>query len=343
MKRFLLLLFCFSIAVISCTKDEDIKSTAYETGTFIVNEGPFGSGTGTISHFDGTKITQDIFGIENNGNALGNIVQSMIKMNDKYFISVNNADKIQVVNAKDFKNVGEIANIPLPRYFCTSGNKLYLTSWSRDFSTGAINQIDPVTLKVVSSIPINGLAERVLAKNDLIYIAVNSSQFDILPRNILVFEPKMNTIIDTITVGDNPNDLVSDKNGDIWVICSGFTDWNNPALSTNGSLHRVKNGLSVQNFNLPNGAKGLSIDKSGEKLYYIAGGKVWERSIAGAEKMIVEGNYYAIGLDKKDNKLYVSDALDYQKPGIVSQVDLNTLTKVEFSAGIIPGFFYFNE
>ncbi len=343
MNRFIPLLFCFLITIISCTKDEDIKTTLYETGTFIVNEGPFGSGTGTISHFDGTKVTQDIFGKENNGNSLGNITQSMIKMNDKYFIAVNNADKIQIVNTKDFKNVSDIPNIPLPRYFCTSGNKLYLTSWSKDFTNGAIIQIDPVNLKVLSTIPIKGLAERVLAKNDLIYITVTSNPFDIFPRSVLVLDTKSNTFIDTITVGDNPNDIVEDKNGDIWVLCSGFNVWTNPSLNTSGSLHKIQNGQSVLNYTLPNGAKGLTINKNGDKLYYLVDGKAMQRNIEGVEKSFADGNFYSIAFNKSTNELFLSDALDFQKPGIVIIIKEDLTSRLELSAGIIPGFFYFIE
>jgi DNA-binding beta-propeller fold protein YncE len=343
MSRFTVYFLFIFISLLSCAKEEETKSKSYQTGTFIVNEGPFGSGTGTIAYFDGTNITQDVYGIQNNGNVLGNIAQSMIKMNDKYFIAVNNADKVQVVSAEDFKSVGVIENIKFPRYFANVSNKLYLSSWSEDRSKGAIHQLDPNSFQILATLPINDAAEKILSYGDLLYITLTSATSDVILNSILVLDTKTNTFVDTITVGDNPKDLVTDKNGDIWVICSGFTDWNNPALSTNGSLHKVKNGLSLQNFNLPNGANGISIDNSGEKLYYIAGGKVWERSIAGTEKMIIEGNFYAIGLDKKGNKIYVSDALDYQKPGIVSQVDLNTLTKVDFTAGIIPSYFYFSE
>ncbi|MBK8626696.1 MAG: hypothetical protein IPN86_14360 [Saprospiraceae bacterium] len=42
-------------------------------------------------------------------------------------------------------------------------------------------------------------------------------------------------LLTLITVGDNPNDIVGDKNGDIWVLCSGFNVWTNPSLNTSGS------------------------------------------------------------------------------------------------------------
>lgn len=341
MTRIPILFLSFFVLIISCSKDEEVKKGQYETGTFIVNEGPFGSGTGTISFLNGTEIKQDIFGAENDGNVLGNIAQSMIKVNDKYFIAVNNADKVQVVNSSDFKSVKEITDISYPRYFATAGNKLYLSSWNKDFATGAIKQIDPSSLTVTTTLPVTGLVERLLIKDDLLYITVTSNAFDVLPRHVLVLDTKTNAMIDTIAVGDNPNDIVTDKNGDIWVVCSGFSDWTDPTKNTSGSLHKINNRKSVQSYSLAHGAKGLTIDKAGDKLYYLADGKVWERTIAGAEKSVLSGNFYALGYDKSTEKLFLSDAADFQKAGTVTEIKVDLSSKTDFTAGIIPGFFYF--
>ena len=52
-------LFAFSIS--SCKKDDDTPSGKYSSGVFITNEGPFGTGTGTVSF-----INRDSNNIENN-------------------------------------------------------------------------------------------------------------------------------------------------------------------------------------------------------------------------------------------------------------------------------------
>ena len=55
-----------------------VTHAAYRTGVFIMNQGNFGTGSGTISFFDRSNLTvqQDIFMAVNN-RPLGNVVQSM--------------------------------------------------------------------------------------------------------------------------------------------------------------------------------------------------------------------------------------------------------------------------
>lgn len=158
-KYLLILLAAFSLFFHSCTEDSNTDKTSLNSGTLIVNEGQFGTGTGTISYFDGKTLIEDIYADNNVGLVLGNIAQSVIKFDNKFFIAVNNAAKVVVVNAADFKHLGEI-EVKLPRYFAVANNKLYLTSWSEDFTSGFVNLIDTKDLKIVKSVPVQGLVEK---------------------------------------------------------------------------------------------------------------------------------------------------------------------------------------
>ena len=87
--------------VVSCKKEEtDIHKGAFSDGIFIVNEGTFQTGTGTVTFFkpDSNLTQQDIFAAVN-GKPLGNIAQSMTIYNGKAYIVVNNADKVEIVDA----------------------------------------------------------------------------------------------------------------------------------------------------------------------------------------------------------------------------------------------------
>lgn len=344
-KHILIVFATITVFFYSCTKDPNPSDNRdYSKGSFIVNEGEFQSGTGTITYFDGNSATQDIFGQQNNGAALGNICQSMIKFGDKYFIAVNNADKIEVVNAADFKSIATIANVSYPRYFATDDKKLYVTSWNKDFATGAIIELDPINFKVIKSIPINGLVEKMIFSEKRIYATVSTLPTDVLAKQIIVVNPNTNTLSYHIEIGDNTNDLVEDQNGTLWVLCSGFSDWSDPSLNTDGSLNWI--GDAVHSIKVANGAKGLVIDKAGQNLYYLAAGKVWHHDISSSEPQAINdlsGSYYSIGLNKNTGDIYLADAGDFQKSGIITVFNPNTKVKTIFNAGIIPSFFYFAE
>ncbi|MCD4681660.1 MAG: hypothetical protein K8R86_00140, partial [Bacteroidales bacterium] len=116
------LLLLGSWVIISCDKEEDEPpppdSSGYSEGVFIVNEGPFQTGTGTVTYLsrDGSGIEDHIFQKANNLIPLGNIVQSMTLIEDKVYIAVNNANKIEIVSLKTFQSVQTLENITSPRY-----------------------------------------------------------------------------------------------------------------------------------------------------------------------------------------------------------------------------------
>jgi len=124
MSHFKIILVFSFYWLISCSKEDVPVTTDFSKGIFVVNEGPFNSGTGTITYRDAIDTIQDVFGRQNAGKSLGNIAQSMIKFDDKYYVSINNGAKIQVINSKDFKSVTEISGIDAPRFFATDNKKL---------------------------------------------------------------------------------------------------------------------------------------------------------------------------------------------------------------------------
>jgi len=346
MNLFKISILSLFILTFSCTKDENANVVDYSNGLFVVNEGPFGNGTGTITFQNGQDTIQDVFGKENVGKALGNIAQAMIKFGDKYYISINNGAKIQVVNATDFKSAGEIKGIAVPRYFATDNKKLYISSWGADFNSGAVYEINPVTLTLSNPIPIGAAPENMIIQNDKLYVAVSSGTPQNNSKNVVVIDTKTNKIQKTIATSDSPEAIVKDKNGDLWVICNGFTDWTNPSLNTNGALHKIKNDLVVASFTIYNGANGLVIDKNGDRLYFLMGDKVMVHDIADnafENESVYDGYYYGIGYDVSRRRIFLADAGDFQSNGRAVFIDPDTQATGRFTTGIIPGFFYFSE
>ena len=135
-------LFVSAIVLSSCenNKEEDpnpvtpiVEPTPveYTNGVFVTCEGPFMTGTGTVSYYSRSNGTvyNDLF---NSANSLplGNLVQSMTISNSKGYVVVNNADKIEVVNSTDFKSLAKISGLSLPRYLlAVNANKASVSQW----------------------------------------------------------------------------------------------------------------------------------------------------------------------------------------------------------------------
>lgn len=335
----------FTLVIFSCNKDDNKSTSDYSKGTFIVNEGLFNSGTGTITYLDENEKIDDIFAQQNPGLVLGNIANSMIKYDKKYFIAVNNGAKIVVVNEEDFKYMGEI-KLDLPRYFVKANDKLYVTSWSSDFSSGFINLIDSKTLSISKSTPVNGLVEKMIAKDNFIYTTVSTSEWDELNHHVIQYDIQKDVIIGNIEVGDNSNDLVLDNNGDIWVICSGFYNYTDPNLNTDGSLHKLEDNKSVFSKKLKNGVNKLVINSSKKTLYFLSDTQVLEFDLKqpnNEPKEIYNGIFYSLGFNPENKNLYLLNAKDFQQNGEATILNTENKPVSAVKTGIIPTFIYFSN
>jgi hypothetical protein len=334
------------IIFFSCTPDAPVvKREVFESGIFVVNQGVFQSGTGTISHkpFSDMSFTTDIYSKANGGKVLGNIVQSMIKVNDKYFIAVNNANKIEVVDAKTFVQSATISNIPQPRYFASANGNLYISAWGADSKSGEIYIVDPISMTIKAKIKTDFAPEQMLVSGSSLYVTL-SSPYGISSKDVAVIDLNTNTISNRLQTASGPSSLVQDKNGDIWVLCSGTYGFN-PSDNELGGIVQIKDAQVTPISTLPTGASGLAIDKTKATIYYISDGKVFSIDINNPDspKVVTNGFYYSIAYSAVDNSLYLNDPKDYTGNGNLEVFSLDTKTKKAYQVGIIPGFTYIVE
>src|SRR5690606_12069054 len=94
------------------------ESGPYQEGVFTVNEGPFSTGSGTVTFYDPVekKVVQEIFQKTNN-RPVGNLLQSLTFHGGKGYLVVNNGAKVEVVDAATFESTGTIGGFTSPRYF----------------------------------------------------------------------------------------------------------------------------------------------------------------------------------------------------------------------------------
>ena len=131
MKRWFLFLFASLLLMVSC--DEDPKpSGKYDNGAFVVNEGAFLAGNGSITFYNyaSEEAEQNIF-LNAAGAFAGDVVQSMTFHNDVAFIVVNGDSKIEVANAATFESLETIEDVLIdkPRYVEVINDKAYISVW----------------------------------------------------------------------------------------------------------------------------------------------------------------------------------------------------------------------
>ncbi len=340
------------ITISGCKKDEDETAPILQISdnrVFIASEGPFQTGTGTVSIFyrDSLKVLNNVFEQVNN-QVLGNIVQSIEVFNEKAYIVVNNANKIEVVDEKDFVSTATIEGIVLPRYFLGINNtKAYVTSWNN-----VISVVDLNTNTEIKIIPAGTGPEKMLLAGNKVFV-LNQGGFGI-DSTITVIDAQSDNVITTINVEKKPTGIQLDVNGKVWIICSGngWNGWPQPG-DTEGHLICINpDDYSIEeDFAFPTTSEHpekLIINKDKNVLYYIYPGGVYSFDINSTElnlTLLIErpAGFYGLGFDNSTEYIYATDPLDFVQDGWFFRYNAVTGAAVDsFKVGIIPGEFYFN-
>jgi hypothetical protein len=350
-KRVIYLFTAGTLLLNACDPKEDATPAGkYENGVLIVHEGPFNDGTGTVSYFNRTtqSVENDIFQAVN-GRPLGNIVQSVSVHNGKAYVVVNNANKIEIADAKDFRSLGVISGLAFPRYFLgISEGKAYVSQWGTDGLTGSVLVVDLNTNAVTKTIPTGSGAEQMIKVNNNVYVTCVGGYGN--DERVTVLDANTDEVVTDILVGDNPNSIQLDANNKIWVSCRGLRNYANPALNTAGSLVRINPASNTVELTLPFASTNASpeevtINRARNTLFYAYGGEVYRHDIGSTALNPTPFIYrlvYGLGIDPTDDVLYAADPGDYRSNGKVLRYNATTGVALDsVQVGIIPSEFTF--
>ncbi len=337
------------ITITSCQKDnDDAVKGAFSNGIFIVNEGPFQTGTGTITYFDpdSNLVKQDIFETVN-GRPLGNIAQSMSIVDGKGYIVVNNAGKIEVVDVATFKSITTITNLINPSQFLLiDETKAYVSDW-----VGHVAILDLKSNTISRTITAGKGPDAMVKSGSYVYVA-NSGGLGI-DSTVSVIDYITDKVIKVIRVGDVPSGMAVDGNGRVWVMCKGigFAGWPQ-AGDTPGRLVRIDPSSLTVDFTYNFESSGdhpekLLINKQKSMLYFLHNNAIYRLNIALSNtqpEKLVDRYFYALGYESKTGYLYASDPKNYIGNGVVLRYKADDGTLVDsITAGIIPRSFAFPE
>ncbi|WPO81868.1 T9SS type A sorting domain-containing protein [Chryseobacterium sp. JJR-5R] len=197
-----------------------LTSAQYSNGYIVSNEGNYGSPTSEISYIDANNnVTNNVYGLANNGEPLGDILQSIYFNGDKSYLVINNSNKVVVANRSSFvKSAVITSNVVQPRYTTIANGKIYTSNWGTS-ATQYVSVHNAATLAYITSIPLNADPEEIITVNGKVY--VNKSSYR-AGNSIEVIDPATDTIIKTITLTDGLQSLTVSGN-DIFALCTGST------------------------------------------------------------------------------------------------------------------------
>lgn len=325
------------IFTVSCSDPENGQGDYYlrGEGAFIVNEGNFRWGNGSLSFYsyDSARLYNTVFESVN-GRPLGDVPFSLAQSERSLFIVVNNSGKIEVANLSTLKTSATIDSLISPRFICLiNASKAYVTSLYSD----SVAIFNPATAKLTGFINLASTSESIIKTGDKVYVA-NWTR----GNEVVVIDPSDDRISGRIEVGAEPESMVIDRNNSLWVLCSG--GWNGDSMAELIRIDTETDQIEAR-LAFPDRShypSALNINKSGDTLYFIDNG-VRRMSIDDAELPsvpFIEGDnhyFYRLGINHGNGEIFVTDAVDFSSRGFVLRYNRQGELIEELEADIIPG------
>ena len=343
------LLLIITVIAFSCKKDA--PPTVLQQGSIttskrllICDEGGFGYNNSGISVYDpssnGTII--NAYAAANSNQSLGDVLQSVTKYNDKYYLVVNNSGKI-VVCDRNLKRLATISGFISPRYMqVVSNNKAYVSNLKLPTNSNQTNYLQVLNLTtntITKSIRLDGWAEQMVESYGKVYITNQNKKY------VYVIDA-LSDKLDSIYAGATNACIIKDANEKIWVSCNADSIHSIPSslIKINPVNDSIEAIVSLNNTH--NSISRLSINGSGTTLFYLMN-DVYKMDIINNSRtnLIPQGanNFYGLCVDPTDETIYISDAGNYNSNGKLYRYQSNGSYVGTFLVGLIPGFMMMDE
>ena len=350
LKKTVVLIAISGFLFASCDKDNELvlPKGDYDNGILIANEGAFSGGTGTVSFIseDYTVTEEKIYNKVNDEN-IGTILQSIGFNNDDAYLIANVGNKIAVADRFTMKKITEITgDLNNPRYIAFANGKGFVTNWGDGSNTtdDFVAVIDLTTNTISNKISVAEGPEQIIANGNFLYVSHKGGFGS--GSTVSVINASTNTIVKMISVGDIPDELAIDASGNVLVSCEGKaeTSWNpTEVLGSLVTINTTSNEVSAT-LEFDSGFHPNAMVLNSGNIYLSTSSSVYkmlESATTIPASAIINTTVYGISVN--ENKVYITDAKDFQNNGTLKIFDATTNVELkEFTVGLIPGKIYFN-
>ena len=316
--------------LMSCNPDPDHVDPSYpylENGFLIMNEGAFSGGIGTLSFSFGDNsgfdsVRNDVFQ-EINGRSLGNLANYTLKDDSYIYVVMNGAATVEILDRITLESRGTITGFKSPRQVISlNDGYIYVSDWG----SNAVYKVDLSSSSIVDSLKNTNGPEGMFVADDKLFVA-NSGGYE-LDSTVSVYNLNSMSYEGNIQSGIKPLEIIDDAQGNLWVLCSGYSDWSGAGGDRYSSLvnfdPKTLNILSfATNSILTDHPSELRSNSTGSKLYFIQdsyNGNIIEFSTnqifpSYPNQVLISHPAYGLAIDRSSGSILVLDALDYQSPG----------------------------
>ena len=325
-------------------------------GVLVLNEGNFTYANASLTFYDPEMdtVANNLF-YRVNGAPIGDVGQSLAMIDGKLYIVVNNSNYIYKVDASTIvcntTQPYRLTDFYSPRFMlAVAPNKAYVS----DLVGTDLWIVNPQDMTHTGTIEMGKSTETMVQVGQEVYVTNWSRYYTqgVQNNTVQVVDINNDVKVAEIEVGFEPNGMVVDKNGYLWVLCEG--DANDPEVPSTLWKIDPRTKIATLVVTYEKKALNLAIDPTGNYLYYVyggdyvVGGDIHRVNVDSPE---VEDNFvipsegkmfYKLAVNPENGDIYVSDAKTYTVEGTVYRYSSDGLLLSSFDAGICPGFMLFN-
>lgn len=351
-KRTFLFKFVFCtltlLSFTGCEKNNDIPDEPINNlnGFIFMNSGKSGSNNSELSYYSTStaKIDLDVFKTIN-GRGLGDTANDMIKYGSKIYIAVYASNTIEVLNmeGKSIKQIKSSGEALQPRNMISHDGKIYVSLYD-----GYVARLDTASLEIETKVKVGRNPEKLAIANNKLYVA-NSGGMDYntpigYDKTVSVIDLPSFTETKKIDVVINPVSVVSDNQGDIYVVSMGnYKDIPNTFQRINTQTDEVSIVTETQATELVSTGEILYIIHSqydsnwNQVISFISFDAINEKVIS--NKFITDGTIipkpYKIGIEPYTGYIYITNS-DYKNNGDIYFFDASGKKQYQYSVGLNP-------
>lgn len=341
MKTTIKIIACLTLLLaVACEPQENTTVYPRGEGFFILNEGNYLAGNGSVSFysFETGEVYNDLFGAVN-GRALGDIPSFMAVEGDRGFIVVNNSGTIEAVDLATMESIETVTGLVSPRQMVIYGNKGYISSLQEE----EIRILDLDGMAVSDAFEVGATSEAIVISDGRLFAAHWSGG-----STITVTDIATGNLANTISVGLEPESMVLDRYGKLWILCTGGWQGEEVPRLVRINVSTLEKEAELEFGSVDDNPSSLTANAAGDTLYYLHEGVRRMPVIAEAlppAAFIQSGDrlFYKLMAGPR-GIVAVTDAIDYQQKGDLLIYNSKGELIDSEQAGIIPGFMlYMND
>lgn len=347
--KFNLPLFSLLVLVaLSCNKSEDGQPVSIPEGERVLlvgNEGGFNAGNAslTLFNFSNNQLSQEVYSNANQGEPIGDVLQSINFENDELYLIVNNSEKIEVVGAQNFEKRRTISIVGgSPRYMSfVSEQKAFVS----DLYAGGLHVINPENGAYIDFLDLPNSVEHMLNVGDEVWAAESIDQDFVPGDELIIIQGNTNQLVGNISLSAGVNTIFQDKNDMVWALCLG-DGFANPVVAS--KLYKIDPQTKevVLSLELPElvgySPVAMAISPNKDFVYYIQSGSVFRMNVDNTSlpsDPFIENNFtflYTIHCDQESGQIALTDAKDFAQNGDLHLFDKDGIQSEFLSTQINP-------